>query len=174
MDFVSVDLDELLSQCKKCSQYDYDRYFQDPDKIMQMQYGTVCLKRFVPSDFRLGIHTNGNDEVRRCYDYVFDIKDKDGQLILPFTASHPLFIVAARLIKLEYVFPVLEEAQTMKVGVLDPDFRLKVVKHPFEQFFDEFHLEYDTGVLHKTNYDGCVIKDSVVASTMRRLLGLGD
>ena len=136
MDFVSVDLDELLSQSQKCDRH-YGLYFQDPDKIMQMQYGTVYLKRFVPSDFRLGIHTDG-DKLQRCYDYVFDIKDKDGQLILPFTASHPLFIVAAPFIKFEHVVPRLQEAQTMKVGVLDADFRLKVAKTPFEQFLTNF------------------------------------
>lgn len=77
------------------------------------------------------------------YDYLFDIMDEKGRLVLPFSKKQPFFIYLHyyKYLLLEY-FPELKEAKYAKVGYLDNNTRGYLVKCGFSQTFENERIQF--------------------------------
>lgn len=74
-------------------------------------------------------------------DVIFDIRDKDDKLILPFDKFQPLLLNRAG----DYILhklPALRQAHSLKAGISSIKFE------PYNYYFDELRLDYNLEQIH--------------------------
>ena len=144
----SLDLDDVRRLA--CDYLGHDeKVWEERDLPGQMSMALSVLNH-VPKNTRCGVHTTKiGSKIDHMFNYAFDFRDEEGNLLLPFTEEQPLLIAAAPYTDEKKVFPELEKLHSAKMGVYTTKTRDYVARNPHEQKFDTFWVKYMTGEMKR-------------------------
>jgi len=94
--------------------------------------------------------------IDRQYDYFFDIRDQQGNLLAPFTKEKPFLSVTTPYTELTGVFPEMGPVHSAKVGLYKNSTRKLVAQSTHEQKFDNYRVMYRDGRVQRVPTNGPV------------------